>query len=519
MSTDRMADNKQIARNTLLLYVRMILLMLVSLYTSRVILTILGVDNFGIYSVVGGIVTIFSVLSGSLTTAISRFITFEIGRGNKDRLKTIFCTSVSIQIVLSVVICAIAEIVGGWFLNSQMNIPECRMAAANWVLQCSILTFVINLISIPYNATIIAHENMSAFAYISILEVLLKLLIVYFLCLFSYDKLIIYVILLVVVACIIRITYGIYCKRHFEEVSYKILWDKSVFKEMLSFAGWNFFGNTAYILNTQGVNMLINVYFGVIVNAARGITAQVEAAVTSFVNNFTMAINPQITKSYASGDTQAMFKLINQGTKFSFYIMYLFVLPIVLEANTILYMWLNNVPSQTAIFLRLALFASLSNVIGNELYYGIISTGKIKKYQIVVSVVCVMVFPMTWIVYKLGFSAVSTYVISFIVYVFVNAIRIIFLKKLIRFPVRRFVIEVLKPILIVSFLSIVVPSLLVYVIKPSFVRLLMITIIGSISTLAIIYLFGLSVNERCFLLSKIKDYNKKWNYSKKSRNS
>ena len=400
-------NNKRIVKNTLLLYVRMIFTMVVSLYTSRIVLATLGIDDYGIYNVVGGVVAMFSVLSGSLSSAISRFITFELGHGDSKRMKLIFSTSIIIQIVMAFVVLLVAEIAGVWFINEKMNIPNDRLFAANWVLQCSILTFIINLISVPYNATIIAHEKMSAFAYVSILEVILKLLIVYLLYMSSYDRLIVYALLLMLVALVIRVVYGIYCKKHFAEASYSLIWDRNVFNEMLRFAGWNFLGNTSYILNTQGVNMLINLYFGVALNAARGIAVQVDGAVMSFVNNFTVALNPQITKSYASGDYQYMYKLINQGTKFSFFIMYFFIVPFVLETETILIIWLKEVPEQSAIFLRLVLFASLVSVSGNELYYGIISTGKIKNYQLMVSLVGVMVFPLTWIAYQLGARASS----------------------------------------------------------------------------------------------------------------
>ena len=509
MSPDNSANNGRIVKNTMLLYVRMLFTMAVTLYTSRVIMITLGIEDYGIYNVVGGIVSMFSVLSGSLSSAISRFITYELGHGDKKKLKIIFSTSVSIQIVIAFVIFAIAEIAGVWFLNTKMNIPNERMVAANWVLQCSIITFMINLISIPYNATIIAHEKMSAFAYISILEIMLKLLVAYLLYVSSYDRLIIYAILLLLVALIIRMVYGVYCKKHFEEASYKPVWNWSVFKEMSNFAGWNFFGNTCYILNTQGVNMLINLYFGVTLNAARGIAVQVEGAVTSFVNNFTTALNPQITKSYASGDIQYMYKLLNQGTKFSFFIMYFFIVPFVLEAETILNIWLKNVPEHSVIFLRLVLFASLSNVLGNELYYGIISTGKIKNYQLAVTAVGIMVFPLTWIAYELGAHAATTYLIFTIIYLSLNIIRLNFLKRLIGFPIMTFISEAVVPICIVAVLAFVLPMIIIYLMQPSLLRLFFVCLVSFISTASIIYLWGLTKNERYFIANKIHQFLKK----------
>ncbi|MDR0893470.1 MAG: lipopolysaccharide biosynthesis protein, partial [Mediterranea sp.] len=310
------ANSKRIAKNTLLLYIRTFFTMAIGLYASRVILNVLGVDDYGIYNVVGGVVAMFSVISGALSSSISRFITFELGRGNIERLKIIFSTSVNIQMFFALIILIIGSILGGWFLNHKMNIPHERMLAANWVLYCSLITFCVNLISLPYNACIIAHERMKAFAYISILEAVLKLAILCLLLVSPFDKLSTYTVLLTLVALLVRIIYGIYCKRSFEECDYKFVYDKAVVKAMSAFASWNLFGNGAYLLNTQGVNILINLYFGVTTNAARGIAAQVETAVSSFVGNFTTAMNPQITKSYATGNLKYMFQLVCYGAKY-----------------------------------------------------------------------------------------------------------------------------------------------------------------------------------------------------------
>ena len=267
--SDTSQNNKRIAKNTLLLYFRMLLTMAISLYTSRVVLHVLGIEDFGIYNVVGGVVAMFSVISGSLSAAISRFITYELGKGDKEKLVRIFSSSVTIQLGLGLVIIILAEVIGVWFLNEKMSIPENRMYAANWVFQLSILTFVINLISVPYNAAIIAHEKMSAFAYISILEVVAKLIIVYMLLLSPIDKLIFYAILMASVALIIRFVYGFYCKRNFEECTYHFILDKELLKKMFGFAGWNFIGTSAGVLRTQGINILLNIYYDPIVNAAR----------------------------------------------------------------------------------------------------------------------------------------------------------------------------------------------------------------------------------------------------------
>ena len=346
------SNNKRIAKNTIILYFRMIITMTVSLYTSRIVLKALGVEDYGIYNVVGGVISMFSILSGSLSAAISRFLTFEIGKRNFERVKIIFSTSINIQIILAFLIIILAEIIGVWFLNNKMVIPEGRLVAANWVLQCSIITFAINLISVPYNAIIVAYERMKAFAYVSIIEVILKLLIVYILLISRLDKLILYAILLLCISIIIRFIYGIYCKIHFKESNYSFVFDKELMRSMTGFAGWNFFGAGSHLLMTQGVNMLMNVFFGVAVNAARGIAVQVDGSVMSFVSNFTTALNPQITKSYASEEKGYMFSLMCAGAKYSFFLLLILSLPILFQTETILYIWLGQVPEYACNFIR-----------------------------------------------------------------------------------------------------------------------------------------------------------------------
>ena len=501
---DTLASNKRIAKNTLLLYFRMIILMLVSLYTSRVILDALGEADYGIYNVVGGVVAMFSVLSSSLSGSISRFITYELGTGNKERLSKIFSTSVNIQLLMAVLVVMLCEVIGVWFLNTKMNIPEGRMEAANWVLHFSIASFAVNLVSLPYNATIIAHERMGVFAYISILEAGLKLLIAYLIYVSPVDKLILYGGLILGVSLIIRIIYGIYCGHHFEEAKYKFVLEHSLLKEMANFASWTPFGNTAYMLNTQGVNMLINVYFGVTCNAARAIAVQVDTAVTQFVNNFMTAINPQITKSYAAGDYEYMAKLVCRGTKYSFFIMYLFVVPMVLEADTILGIWLKKVPTDTVVFMRLVLFSTLATLLGNPMYTAIQATGKIRRYQIeVVSVGC-LVFPLSWLAYALGAPAYMTYVIFAVLYFSLNFIRLATLRRLMNFPVWMFVRSVFGRIGPCSILMFLVPGLTIVFMQPSFIRLLLVCMVSLLWSVTCIYYVGLEQGERSFFLDKIK---------------
>lgn len=503
MSNQTSDNNKRIAKNTLLLYVRMLFTMAVSLFTSRVILNTLGVEDYGINNVVGGIVTMFSVLSGSLSSSISRFITFELGKGNIERLKTIFSTGVNIQLGMSVLIIIIAEAVGIWFLNTKMNIPTDRMVAANWVFQCAILTFVLNLLSVPYNAAIIAHEKMSAFAYISVVEVSLKLIIVYMLMISPFDRLETYAVLLLLVGAVIRFIYGYYCKRHFEECTYHFVFDKPVLKEMTGFAGWNFLGNGAYMLNTQGVNILMNLYFGVAVNAARGIATQVDAALKQFVNNFTTAVNPQITKSYAQGDLDYMHKLVCRSAKFSAFLMMFFAVPIILETNTILTIWLKTVPDYAVIFLQWIIISSfMDTVLANSLVTSMFATGKIKRYQIIVTTVGCLVFPLSWIAFKLGFEPQVGYILYFIIYTILLFVRLYLLKDMVKLPVMMYIREVLyklAPIIVVGF---AIPGILILTMDAGWLRLILVCLLSVLVTAASEYFIGLSNKEKNGSLAK-----------------
>ena len=505
MSNQTSDNNKRIAKNTLLLYVRMLFTMAVSLFTSRVILNTLGVEDYGINNVVGGIVTMFTVLSGSLSSSISRFITFELGRGNLQRLKTVFSTGVNIQLGMSILVIVVAEAVGIWFLNTKMNIPVERMNAANWVFQCAILTFVLNLLSVPYNAAIIAHEKMSAFAYISVVEVTLKLIIVYMLTISPFDRLKTYAVLLLCVGTIIRFIYGYYCKRHFEECTYHFVMDKKILKEMTGFAGWNFFGTGAYMLNTQGVNILTNLYFGVAVNAARGVATQVDTALKQFVNNFTTAVNPQITKSYAQGDLEYMHKLVCRSAKFSAFLMLFFAVPIILETNTILTIWLKTVPDYAAIFLRWIIFSSFADtVLANALVTSMLATGKIKRYQIVVTTIGCIVFPLSWIAFKLGLPPQTGYMIYFVVYCILIYVRLYLLKDMVKMPMSLYGKLVLAKVLPVMIISFLVPGILIYLMPPGFVRLILVCIVSVSTIIPTEYFIGLTKKEQSFVLDKIK---------------
>ena len=489
-------NNKRIAKNTLLLYIRLILTMGVGLFTSRVVLNTLGVEDYGIYNVVGGVVSMFALFTGSLSAAISRFLTYELGKNNTQKLNTIFSTSVNIQLVLALLIIILAELGGVWFLNTHMNIPEGRIEAANWVLQFSIITFAINLISVPYNAAIIAHEKMSAFAYISILEVLLKLVVAYTLYISSIDKLKTYAALLALVALIIRFVYSLYCNKHFEECHYRPVFDKSLLKQMTGFAGWNLLGSGAYLFNTQGVNIITNLYFGVTINAARGVASQAEGIIRQFVTNFTTAINPQITKSYAAGDLNYMYSLVCRGAKFSYFLMLFFAIPFIFETEAIMKLWLKNYPPEAPLFLRLSIIGTLFDILGNSTANAAWATGNVKHYYIIVGGVGCLVFPLSWIAFQLGYGAYSSYIVFMIIYLLLVFFKLYIIKGLIKFPVKDFYHKVFNRIIPVTLTAFILPGLVYYNMPSSFFRVIIIIIVSFISSTILIFGIGMTKMER-----------------------
>lgn len=509
MSNQTSDNNKRIAKNTLLLYFRMLFMMVVSLYTSRVILNALGVEDFGIYNVVGGVVAMFSVISGSLSAAISRFITYELGKGDQSKLNKIFSASVTILLLLSLIIVVLIESVGVWFLNAKMTIPADRMAAANWVLQFSIVTFVINLISVPYNAAIIAHEKMSAFAYISILEAVGKLVIAFLIMWSPIDKLIFYAILMCAVAVIVRLTYGHYCKKHFMECTYHFHWDKDILKQMFGFAGWNFIGAASSVLRDQGGNIVINIFYGPSVNAARGIANQVNSAVTGFVTNFMTALNPQITKSYASGDREYMMTLIYQGARLSYYMLLLFSLPILINTHYILVIWLKLVPEHAVLFVQLILIFAMSESISNPLITAMLATGKIRNYQIVVGGLQMLNLPISYICLQLGCIPESVLIVAIVISQCCLATRLYMLRNMIGLLSLTYIKKVYINVIIVTVVSCLIPVLLARQMSETFVSFIILALVSVVSTAITEFIIGCNKKERSFVIDKVKTIKKK----------
>lgn len=494
------SNNKRIAKNTLLLYFRMLLTMLVSLYTSRVVLKELGVDDYGIYNVVGGVVAMFNVISGALSSAIGRFITFELGKDNKEKLRRVFSSSVTIQIFIALIIVLLAESIGLWFMNHKMIIPIDRLNAAHWVYQFSIITFTINLISVPYNATIIAHEKMSAFAYISIIEVISKLGIAFCIVISPIDKLTFYGLMLMIVAIIVRMIYTYYCKRNFEECSeYTFTIDKELFKEMFSFAGWNFIGSSSAVLRDQGGNIIINMFYGPEVNAARGLAMQVSTAIQGFVTNFMTALNPQITKSYASGQYEYMMTLIFQGARLSFYILLLLSLPVIFNTHYLLSVWLEKVPEYTTIFVQLVLIFALSESLAAPLVTAMLATGNIRNYQLVVGGLQLLNLPVSYILLKMGYAPEIIFIVAIFVSICCEMARLYMLRKMIDLPVRSFFSKVYFNVIGVSVFASVIPYLFVTNTEISFKNFLICCLLCIICTLISIYVIGCNKDDRLLI--------------------
>ena len=504
------ANSKRIAKNTIMLYFRMLFLMVISLYTSRVILKALGVEDYGIYNVVGGFVAMFSMISTSLAGAISRFLTYSLAKDTPERLKEVFSTSIIIQLFLCIILLIIAESVGIWFVNTQMVIPADRMVAANWVFQISVLTTMIQLISIPYNSLIIAHEKMSAFAFIGIYEGIAKLLIAFLIPYTSTDSLILYAILMCVLSLSVRVLYGIYCSRHFAETKFKFVWDKKLIKKMFGFAGWNFIGTTAGVLRSQGINILINIFCGPAVNAARGIAMQVNSAVSGFCSNFTTAVRPQITKSYAVGEKGIYENLVMKTSKLSFLILMVLCIPLIVESDYIINLWLFEVPEYAIEFVCIILLLTMVDSFSGPLTYLLLATGNIKNYQLVTGGILLLNCPLAYILLKLGYSPVSTVFSTIIISIICLITRLLFLKNMLQFPIRKFFTSVILRSFTVFSLSIFFIIPINYFINSNNFAMFAIKIIlTGIICVAVSYFIGLTKSEKQFILKPLKKYFKR----------
>lgn len=508
-----MADNnnKRLAKNTVILYIRTIITLVISLYSSRVILEVLGVEDYGIYTVVGGFVSLFAIVSQTMVAATQRYLTFELGKIEDNHLREIYSTSLLIHILLAGILILLFETIGLWFLNSGLNITSQRLEAANWIYQFSVFTFLINIIRAPFEASIIAHEKMTIYAYANILESVLKLLCLFVLSLVGIDKLVQYGFYIMAISVLVFFIYYAYCKQNFDETSFYIVRQKSYYKEMVAFAGYNFIGSGSAIIANQGLNIVLNVFFGVIVNAARGIAIQVSSAISKFVSDFTVALNPQITKSYASGDLEYTMSLVSKGSKFAYYLYLFFCLPVLINTPYILGIWLKNVPSYTVDFVRWTLVTSLINTYANPLTTCAFATGKIKNLSLWLGCLRIAVVPVVFLAFSLGLDAIYAYVVCFISDFILLFVRLSIVCKLLSISILHYLKSVILNTWSVSLL-IIIPAIGLHI---SFFKNITIsififeTIILLIFSTVLIYSIGLNSNERKYIISIVNSKIKK----------
>lgn len=496
MSTQTSDNNKRIAKNTLFLYLRMFVMMVTALFTSRIVLDVLGVADYGLNNVIGGVVVLFSFLNAALLSATQRYLNFHLGRQDYKQTNVVFCMSMNTYFLLSVLVVVLGETIGLWFVNTQLNIPSERMYAAQWVYQFTLLQFIINLLRVPYNASIIAYERMNFYAYISLVEVIAKLLVVYVLYITTYDKLIFYSFLYTIIPLLIGLIYKWYCNKKFETTKYRVIWDKAAFKEMFSFSGWSLFGSLANLAAQQGLNILINIFYGVTVNAAAGIANQVSNNVYGFISNFQTAFQPQIVKTYAAKEIERFHKLIFQTSKFSYFMVIVLVMPILFTIDGILQIWLKEVPEYTAIFCRLILVYLSIEAITAPLWMSVQATGKIRNYQILMASLIFLNFPIAYIVLKIGLPVYSVWLVRIIVNIVVMIARCIYMKRKLNFPLLPYIKAVILPIVSVTLVALPVPMLLYYTIHGFWQNLIIVGVITFALTMADVYFVGMNTHEK-----------------------
>lgn len=503
MSNSQSSNNKRIAKNTILLYFRMFLTMAISLYTSRVVLEVLGVEDFGIYNVVGGLATSFIFFSSSLSNATQRYFNVEIGKNNTNGISEIFSASLIIYIALIVVVVLLSETLGLWFVDNKLTIPIERLDAAKWVFHVTVIGLVLTLISSIFDSLLIAYENMKIYAYLSIFEAMLKLSIVFLLEYIDFDKLKIYAILFLLSHLFIRVITVGYCLKKYPVCRFKYVDNIKLFKALFSFIGWNGFGTAVWMLNEQGINVILNMFFGPVVNAARGVSAQVGAAVNNFSNNFFTAVRPQIVKSYAGGDYGYFTKLINLSSKYSFYLIWFLSLPIIMRSEAILQLWLGNVPDYASEFVQWILMFNCVNVLTNPFWSGVQAIGNLKKYILVGSLVFLSAFPISYVFLKLGYSPVIVFQILVSVRIFYLFVTINIFRQLVNFSIVNYFMQVIYPIVKVFLLSGIFSVLISPYINNDLLGIILMTFFCLVLTSLTIYAVGISTEERKFVISKI----------------
>ena len=498
-------NNRTIAKNTIFLYFKTMVTMLITLYTSRIVLQVLGVDDYGLYVVVGGVVGMLSFLNSALSAGSSRFLTFELGTGDFEKLRITFSTLLNTHIIIAIIIVALAETVGLWFVYNKLTIPADRMNAAIWVFHISVLTAVITMTQVPYNASIISHEKMNVFAYASIVDAFAKLIIVYFLRIGDFDKLVLYAVLICIVTIGMALFYRFYCISKFNETRYRFTIDKDIIKSVGSFSGWSLVAQVSIAFNSQGTNIITNMFFNPAVVAARAVAIQVDMAVLQFINNFRTAVNPQIVKKYAIENYEGSKRLLLNSAKFSFFLMLLFGLPIILLAEPLLQLWLGQVPEYSVIFLQLIIIQSLFSVFDTSFYTALYAKGRLKENALISPIFGFIRFPIVFFLFKAGFSPVVLSYAGIISY----AILGLFVKPILVCKIANYtfndIVSVFLPCIRVCLAAIPVPVLLHYYLGKNMLNNFVICLVSIVCVLIVVFYFGLDRQMRYKVVYVVKE--------------
>lgn len=504
---DNFANNRRIAKNTLYMYIRMLITMFVSLYASRVVLQTLGVEDFGIYNIVGGVVVLFTFINAAMSSGTQRHLSYELGKPNCGNIAQVFSACLHIHGWLALIILLLAETIGLWFLNTHMNFPAERMDVVNWVYQLSILSCFVSIIRVPYQAVIIAYERMSFYAYTGIIEATLKLAIVYVLLIFAVDKLLLYACLTLLVTLVMTIALIWFCHHSFKQIRLVRVHNNSLYKRLVSFSGWAMFGSVANLGLQQGINIIINIFYGVALNAAVGIANQVNSAVMQFVSGFQQALNPQLVKSEAEGDRMRQFQLICISSKFSFFIMLIIAFPLLLNLDYVLSFWLGEYPPHTNTICGVIIIGALIECLSGPLWVSIFATGNIRTYQIVISIILLLNIPFSYLGGQLCMSPEGMYIIRNVIYVIAFVTRLTFLKRMIALPILEFMKMVLIPIL-KTLCMLAIPTALyrfgIFAFADNFLALVWQSALWVVYGAQVIYFVGLSANERNYFFTILK---------------
>ncbi len=502
-----MSDNSRLTKNTIMLYIRMIAVMAISLYTSRIVLKNLGIDDFGLYEVVGSVASMFLFLNTAMNSSTQRYLTIAIGKGDTKELHKIFNVSCVIHTIIGLLIVLICEVIGIWFIQSKMVIPEGRESAVFWSFQLSMVAAFVTIISVPYNALLIAREKMDTFAYISIFDVLFKLFIAFIISITKFDRLIFYALLIALSQILIRFIYSIYCKRRFPECSFKFYKFDSLYKEMTVFASWGLLGHISYIINTSFQNMMLNFFFSPVVNAARGVTLRVSHAISGFSANFQTAVSPQITKAWAVDDKTRTYNLIFNSSRFSLYLIWLMTLPLLLCMSDVLNFWLVEVPDYTMSFLSIMLILSLIETGCNPLNMAIRANGKIKYPELFSGIIQILNLPLSYVALRLGYGPQSVFIVMIFCRILSQLVKIYYAHIYLKMSVLAYLQKVVLKPFMVLLLSMIIPLLLSNIVSLQFVlvRIGFNVSVCLISISLMVWFIGLSKDERTYFITVIKN--------------